>query len=125
MTPGERITAKREIATLLASQEWGDIDFTLSEHDLPTTDMWNGGGKYGYVIAMMNGTSDSAVELLHAFVTGSAIQVKPGSEPWRGGQLRLFMSHLASHEAFIGDIASWLEGWGARGAMVSRLRPGW
>lgn len=112
MTPGERIAAKRETATLLAQQGWDDIDLTLSEHDLPIRNDWNGSDKYGYVIEMLNGASESALAALHSYVTGAAVQVRPGSEPWRQGELRLFMSHLAAHEGFVGEVATWLEGWG-------------
>lgn len=111
VTPGERINAKREIAALLAAQEWGDIDLTLSEHGLQTTDRWSG-EKYDYVIEMLKGESDESIAALHAYVTGAAVAVQPGTAPWRPGELRLFMSHLATNEKFVGDVATWLDRWG-------------
>lgn len=112
VTPGERIVIKREIAGLLAPQEWGDIDLVLSEHDLPISDNWSSGDRYGYVISMLSQAPDETLRLLHTFVTTGVTPALSASSPWRPGELRLFMSHLATHQAFVGEAAEYLAGYG-------------
>lgn len=112
MNTAQRIDTKKEIATLLAQREWPEIDLVLDEHGLPTSDDWRGNNQYQYVIDMLRQASDETILELHSYVTGGVITVKPGSEPWRSGELRLFMSHLASYQGFVGQVGDYLEGWG-------------
>ncbi|MDT0263197.1 toll/interleukin-1 receptor domain-containing protein [Jatrophihabitans lederbergiae] len=112
MNTAQRIDTKREIATLLSQRDWVDIDLVLSEHGLPTTDDWRGDNLYQYVIAMIREATDPTLLELHAYVTGGVITVKPGAEPWRAGELRLFMSHLATHQKFVSDVGIYVQGYG-------------
>lgn len=112
MNTAQRIDTKKEIATLLGQREWAEVDLVLDEHGLPTTDNWQGDTHYQYVIEMLRRAPDELIWELHSYVTGGAIAVSPGAEPWRPGELRLFMSHLAVHQAYVSRVADYLEDWG-------------
>lgn len=103
MRPAERIAAIRETATLLSQQEWGDLDLILRQHGASVTDTWEG-DKYNYVIAMIEREPDDKLHELHQYVTGEVGDVPTGPQPWRQGQLNLFMSHLATHQRFVGNV---------------------
>jgi hypothetical protein len=111
MRPAERITVIKETATLLSEQEWSDIDLTLGEHDLPTTDSWNG-SKYNYVIAMLDRESDEKLREVHEFVTGEAGDTPVGPHPWRQGYFKLFLSHLAVHQEQVSYVGHNLRRYG-------------
>jgi TIR domain len=111
MTPAQRIAAIRESATLLAKQEWGDIDLILRQHDLQTSDMWRG-DRYNYVLNMLQGGPDDRLHALHQYLVGETGDVPVGAQPWRQGQLKLFMSHLAAQQQFVGEVGAYLNFYG-------------
>ncbi len=105
MRPAERIAAIKESATLLSLQEWGEIDLVLREHNLPTTRDWEPEDKYGYVVAMLNGEPPEKLRQLHEYLTGEASSgLSVGPQPWRPGHFKLFVSHLAAHQEFVGHV---------------------
>jgi hypothetical protein len=111
MQPAERIAAIRESATLLSQQEWADIDLVLTQYGLPTTDMYQG-DRYHYVLDMIQGEPDGSLSALHQYLTGDTGDVPVGPQPYRQGQFRLFMSHLAIHEEFVGAVGANLDRYG-------------
>lgn len=105
MTPAERIAAIKESATLLSQQSWSDIDLILRQYALPTTDSWQGNDRYAYVVDMIEHEPDDVLHPLHQYLIGESGDVPTGAHPWGQGQLKLFMSHLAVHQQFVGEVA--------------------
>lgn len=117
MNAGERIVVKREVASLLSQSEWTDIDLVLREHGFPVSDGWedtSDNRKYNYIIAMMQMGTDEELQQLHSFVVQSAGTVPLGIDPWSSGHLRLFASHLAIHEGFVGLTGAALARYGIK-----------
>ena len=49
MTPGERITVITKIASALSGRSWAEIDLTLDQFGLPTSNSWQS-DEYSYVV---------------------------------------------------------------------------
>jgi hypothetical protein len=116
VTPGERITLIRESARLLATRDWSDIDLVLQQFGLPI-DNSSHGGEYQYVLDMIAKAPDADLRQLHSFLVGES-GTPFVAQPWAEGQLKLFMSHLAIHQEFVGQVGSAL-GWEGVSAFVA------
>ena len=108
LDPGERIALKRRIAQTLGQQSWGDVDLTLREFDLPTSDTWGGDDRQAYVLSMIEAVRDvEALRQLDSYLHPSASPSPPPepetfgqpSEAWTGIGLRLFVSHVHAYAA--------------------------
>jgi hypothetical protein len=115
LTPSQRVTLVKQISDRLADEEWPLIDLTLKEFGLPTTDTWSG-TKEAYLIEHVAGASDAVLMQVaaHAGYEIQGLEQPPAFEPpfWTKGQLRLFVSHLAAHRAFAGELQEALAKYG-------------
>jgi TIR domain len=112
MTPAERIAAIKESATLLSQQSWYDIDLILSQYGMRTGREWPSDDRYGYVVNVIQSASDDGLYELHQYLIGDSGDVLTGPQPWGQGQLKLFMSHLARKQQFVGRIGEYLSSYG-------------
>lgn len=113
MGPPERIKTITEIARVLATSSWDDIDFTLEQFGLPTTDGWSG-DRFSYVRKMLGLAGDESIERLYDFLLGPA-SYDPSVEPWAGPGCRIFISHTHPHRFKATEISRALGTWGAVG----------
>lgn len=120
LSPGERVDLKRRLADALGAQSWSDIDLTLNEFGLPTTDNWRSDDRRAYVLAMVEGVSDDAALLqLDSYLHPSAKPPAPPqpdafddpSDPWSGNGLRLFLSHVHHYAPHAGALREELARW--------------
>jgi hypothetical protein len=107
VTPGQRVTLIKECAQLLAVREWYEIDLVLRTFNFPTDDDGHG-GTLPYVIDMLEGSPDASIQALHSYLVGEDASGPADSEPWAQGQLKLFMSHLAIHQEYVGQVGTYL-----------------
>jgi hypothetical protein len=96
----------REIGGRLGEEEWPLIDVTLKQFSLPWTDDWQG-EKDAYVLHMIEDAPDeSLIDLAQhvgfQFEDVSTRRIEPPF--WRKGMLRVFVSHLAIHRDFAGEL---------------------
>jgi hypothetical protein len=106
LTPSQRIKLIKEIADALAPQEWTLIDLSLKQFSLPWSGEWDG-SKHAYVIHMLTDAPDDALISLAAHVGFHFNEIKPpGISPsfWRKDMLRVFVTHLAVHRKFAGEL---------------------
>ena len=112
LSPGDRLDLKKKIAAALSSQQWGDIDMTLSEFGLPTVDEWEG-DKDHYVRTMLRtSTKDEVLELLDSYLEPADTPANPppvpvfedSTSPWTGDRFRLFISHAHDNAAHAGAL---------------------
>lgn len=106
LTPSERVTLMKEISARLGAENWPLIDITLKQFSLPWSDQWNGTSD-AYVLAMIESADDdSLIELAQhvgfQFEQAAPLRVDPSF--WRKGMFRLFVTHLATHRAFAGEL---------------------
>lgn len=115
LSPSQRVTLVKQVADRLADEDWPLIDLTLKEFDLPTTDTWSG-TKDAYLMQCVSGASDAVLMQIAAHVGYhiQGIEQPPAFEPpfWTKGHLRLFVSHLATHKAFVTELQESLSGYG-------------
>src|SRR5688572_16507705 len=106
LSPSQRIALMREIGGRLGEEEWPLIDVTLKQFSLPWTDDWQG-EKDAYVLHMIEDAPDeSLIDLAQhvgfQFEDVSTRRIEPPF--WRIGMLRVFVSHLATHRDFAGEL---------------------
>lgn len=113
LTPSQRITLMKSIAQRLGPEEWSLIDLTLKQFGLPWTDHWSG-SKEAYVLEMIERATDDVLEDLGSHVGFHLKDSAPRIDPpfWRKGMFRLFVTHLAAHRAFAGELQEALLGFG-------------
>lgn len=113
MTPSERISVISEISRGLSEAEWPLIDLTLKQFSLPWTDQWSG-DKEAYIIQMIEDADDEKLLELAHHVGIEVGRHNVGIDPpfWKGGHLRLFLSHLADHREFAGSLKEELYNYG-------------
>lgn len=114
LTPSERVTLIKEIASRLSDNHWGVIDATLNAFSLPTTISWNG-GEFAYVLKMVEKAPDSTLLALAEHVgfrpkAPSASRIDPPF--WRKNMLKLFVTHLAMHKEYAGQLQEHLLAYG-------------
>lgn len=113
LTPSDRIAIITDAARRLSTEEWSLIDLTLSQFGLPQTDEWSG-DKGSYVMQMLTGASgDSLIALAH-HVGFEIDSPASGIDPpfWKAGHIRVFLSHLAVHREYAGQLKDSLAGYG-------------
>lgn len=127
MEPGRRVDLINECARTLSGRGWADIDFILSQFDLPTTDRWEGAGEaFGYVRDMLGSrnATDEAIIALHDYLHASPTH-DPDEEPWGTSTCRVFISHLAMKREDATALKTGLEAWGIDGFVAHRdINPG-
>jgi hypothetical protein len=103
----------------LAKRDWPEMDLILEQFKMITRDEWDG-DKKSYSLAMIRYSQDDDLGQLHQYLTGHGELegITDGPHPWRDGGLRLFMSHLAIHQAEVGKIADRLALYGVDGFMA-------
>jgi hypothetical protein len=111
MAQAQRIAIIRESAKLLDIEQLSDIDLILQEFGFSTDNEANeyGTNYYDYIMAMIRDGNDAQLSELHAYLTGQMEQAPTGPPPWKQDGLRLFISHLAKHQAYVSSIAYYLE----------------
>jgi hypothetical protein len=101
--PAERIALITESARLLATRDWAEMELVLRTHDIPTNG-YDGDGPYPYALQMLQEAGGSELREVHSYLTGQD-ETTPGEPlPWEQGHLRLFMSHLAIQQEFVGAV---------------------
>ena len=106
LSPSQRIKLIKEIADRLASEEYPLIDVTLKQFSMDTSNEWSD-TKYSYVIRMIEDASDqSLIELGQHVGFNLENETTRGVDPpfWHTGMFRLFVSHLARHRTFSGEL---------------------
>lgn len=105
MHPSERIKHIKAIASALSNEEWSLLDLTLQQFGLPWTDQWGGGSKEAYVIEMIATAKDEPLLELAKHL-GVASQLETTTEPtfWSTNSARVFLSHLATMKASVGEL---------------------
>ncbi len=108
LTPSDRIHLIKEISHRLGTADWGLIDLTLRQFDLPWSDTWAGNERSGYVMAMIEGGGEDVLLALSRHLGYEFGSSRPQIEPsfWSRGYFRLFVSHIAEHRQFAGEIQS-------------------
>jgi hypothetical protein len=104
MKAGERISLITESARLLETREWPELDLILSQHKMPTSNDASS-DKYAYVIEMIENSEDEDLRELHSYLVGDVEAASTDDQTWAQGKLKLFVSHLAVHQAFIGKVS--------------------
>ena len=106
LSPSQRVALIKEIAGRLATEDWPLIDVTLKQFSLPWTDDWQG-SKDGYVLQMIEKAPDqSLIDLAqHVGFQFEELTMRRVEPPfWRKGMLRVFVTHLATHRDFAGEL---------------------
>ncbi len=104
MRAGERITLITESARLLATREWTDLDLILRQHNMPTSDE-AANSAYSYMVEMIDRADDDDLRELHSYLVGQGVDAPSEAQPWEQGRLKLFTSHLAVHQEYVGQVA--------------------
>ncbi len=106
LTPSERVNLLTIIAERLGTERWKFIDVVLNQFGIETPNNWDG-SPVDYIMLTAKDASDKALTGLAAHVGHRVGELTfPGVEPsfWRKNMLRLFVSHLATHRAFAGEL---------------------
>ena len=114
LTASERATYKKEIAQRLSPQSWAEIDLVLSELGVATTELWQGGDRFAYIIEMLKGVGDSVLSELavHLNVETGEDSVLDPPAFWGENQLCVFISHLAKNKIYATDLQAALAAYG-------------
>lgn len=107
LTPSQRIKILKAVAHRLAEDEWPLIDLTLTQFKLPMSTSWSG-EKIAYVLEMAKDASDETLNgLAEHFELPAALPGAPSvyrPSFWKDGTLKVFISHLAAHRKFAGEL---------------------
>lgn len=97
----------KRCAERLAKESWAEIDFVLSQFNLPTEETWSTDDKRAYVLEMLShcrDNFDAEIVELDAYLAGDS-GVDPTEEPWsERSKFRVFLSHVAAHKAYAAEV---------------------
>lgn len=108
LSPSERIQLIKEISRRLSHEEWGIIDLTLKQHDLPWSDTWGPDNKLSYIIEMTSSAPDETLlEISRNLgndhtLSGSTIDLKF----WLIDHFRLFLCHISQYKQEAAELQS-------------------
>ena len=114
LSPSQRVTLMKEIGARLGAEQYSLIDLTLNQFALPTSNSWSG-ERDSYVLEMIGKAPDQTLLDLAQHL-GFTLEVTASThiEPafWRKGMFRLFISHLAVHRKWAGELQESLLAYG-------------
>jgi|SRR5579872_5257021 len=115
LTASARIKLLTAVANHLSAEEWSIIDLTLSQFGLLISTSWSG-SKNDYIIQMAKEADDATLIGLaeHCGIPVEHGVVQPNVQAtfWKPDHFRLFLSHLAAHKKFAGELQQALERYG-------------
>jgi hypothetical protein len=107
LSPSQRVSLIKVIAERLGKENWSLIDVTLSQFSADTSDSWVGSAE-SYVLQMVQQAPDQTLIDLAQRVGYRFDEPAspPGVDPsfWRKDMLRVFVTHLAAHRAYAGEL---------------------
>jgi hypothetical protein len=111
MTPGERVTVITKIASAISARSWTEIDLTLDQFGLSTSDSWQG-DEYSYVVEQIKRAEDAKLLELHDYLFPAEATTPLPDTPreedsggiWEGGYFRLFISHSSKQSIEVGQL---------------------
>lgn len=105
LTPSQRVALIKVISERLGNEAWSLIDVTLNQFGIETPESWSGSADE-YVLRQIRKAPDQTLIDLAQHVGYKFEQPSPGVDPpfWRLGMFRLFVTHLATHRAFAGEL---------------------
>lgn len=101
----ERIRLIETVADILSDEgDWGQADFLLRQFGCPTRD--RSGSLRDYLLEMLDAIDGPELVEFHEYLTGTPVEVAVDSSagPWGSDYLRLFLSHLATHSVYVGQL---------------------
>jgi hypothetical protein len=106
LTPSQRISLLKVISERLGKESWQFIDATLKQFGAPTPHPWDGSASDYIVLTAQNAKDQTLIDLAQHVGHKFGQPTSPGVEPpfWRKDMLRLFVSHIAVHRAFAGEL---------------------
>lgn len=114
MKPGDRVKTIKRVADLMAPWDWTDIDLTLEQFGLPTSDSWDGNDRRGYVVQMVRNAQDGPLVDLLGFVSPDQetdLDLNSQPSPWLPGYFKLFGSHITADKEFVSQVKRQLGRW--------------
>jgi hypothetical protein len=99
-------------AQTLAPQGWTDIDLTLGQFGIRTSENFRGADEYDYVVTMLKDADDAELSALDAYLHGGTAPpddpqpevVGDPNVPWTTGGFRLFISHIAEYATDVAQL---------------------
>src|SRR5260370_26081944 len=106
LTPSQRISLLKVISERLGNESWQFIDVTLKQFGAPTPHPWDGSASDYIVQTVQNAKDQTLIDLAQHLGHKFGHPTSPGVEPpfWRKDMLGLFVSHIAVHRAFAGEL---------------------
>lgn len=129
MTPGERLDLIKRLKPVLIEMSPADAFLHVSEftgNQVETWDYWSGGGGVeDWCIWLLRQCDDDELKGLHDYLLSAAPPIDESKLPWRSGEFRLFLSHIASEKVFVSSLAAQLQRFGIHGFVAhEHIDPG-
>jgi len=104
--PSDRTNLITEIGRRLSREEWPIVGMTLRQFGFQETVNYEGDDRLGYVVFTIESGEDAALLSLTHHLRSWDESPRPHVEPtfWQTDNFRLFVSHLASHREFAGNL---------------------
>lgn len=122
MTPGQRLDLFKAVRPALLEMTTADSYLHIVEFgskDLMSWDQWvdetRGDDIEEWILWMLRKLDECELTGLHDYLVQGGPVVDVANLPWRDGQFRLFLSHLASEKTFLSILADRLDRLGVHG----------
>lgn len=103
MNRTQKLTLISESTDLLSSRSSEEINLILEQFGCKTEEFWDS-DRYKYCMSKIKALSDKDLSELHKFLTGGQPDDPLDVQPWEDQKLKLFISHLAKHRSFVGEV---------------------
>lgn len=107
MKPGERIRFITECAESLLTRSWAEAQLTLDQFGFETYEPrrdWDEFDDHAYFIGQVKDGSNENIRSLHEYLLGDdAAPTSSANQPWGSLPLKVFLSHIHKHRAFVGE----------------------
>ena len=132
MTPGARLDLIKAIRPVLFEMTTADVCLHVREFgddDVMSWDHWldnnNSDNSEEWIVYLLRSLDDGALVALGDYVLAAGPTIDQSNLPWRDGELRLFLSHIAREKEFLSALATALDRFGFHGFVAhEHIDPG-
>lgn len=132
MNPGERLDLIKSVMPVLSNMSTPDAYLHVSEfasHFVGTWEWWleenNTNDLDSWIVWSLRQLTDGELRGLYEYLVAEVARVDESDLPWRDGEFKLFLSHIAKEKHFLSLLASSLGHYGVHGFVAhEHIDPG-
>lgn len=103
MKAAEKVEKIKNIASVLTSSSWSEIDLIFRQFGIPTSSNWSG-DIYDYILIHLEDAKSANLSELYEYLVGNKNSETKYNNVWKKGVFNLFLSHITKDKMLVSDV---------------------